>query len=60
MKQRKFDFRINLLIDTEFEEALDAARLPRRMSKTAYIRDVLVNDLIARGLLKTRSMGNAR
>lgn len=51
MTTKKLDFRVNLGVDPEFEKALDAARRSKRMTKTGYIRDTLVNDLIAKGFL---------
>jgi hypothetical protein len=42
---------VNLGIDPEFEEALDAARRSKRMTKTGYIRNTVVNDLIEKGFL---------
>ena len=34
MNIKKLDFRVNLGVDDEFEKALDAARMSRRMTKT--------------------------
>lgn len=53
MNTKKLDFRVNIGIDPEFEEALDAARRSKRMTKTGYIRNTVVNDLIEKGFLLT-------
>lgn len=51
MKFKKFDFRVNLGMDDELEKALDAARLSKRTTKTGYIRDMLLENLIKGGFL---------
>ena len=56
MNIKKLDFRVNLGIDKEFGQALDAARLSRRMTKTGYIRDTLLKDLINKGFMPANSM----
>jgi hypothetical protein len=60
MSTKKLDFRVNIGVDPEFKAAIDAARRSKRMTKTGYIRDTLVNDLIAKGFLKTKTAGDAR
>ncbi|XYD07082.1 hypothetical protein R1A27_18170 [Methylobacterium sp. NMS12] len=60
MNIKKLDFRVSLDVDPEFESALDAARKSKRMTKAGYVRDTLVNDLIAKGFLKPSVMGDAR
>ena len=56
MKIKKLDFRVNLAVDKDFDKAIDAARQLSRMTKTGYIRDTLLNDLIDKGFMPSKSM----
>ncbi|MGC5781762.1 hypothetical protein [Methylobacterium sp. NFXW15] len=46
---------MKLPFDGELRAALDAARKPRRMTITGYVREVVMRDLVAQGLLKGRA-----
>ena len=59
MNIKKLDLRINLGIDTDFNKALSAAVKSKRMTKTGYIRDTLLNDLVLKGFLPIKKATGA-
>lgn len=61
MNTKKLDFRVNLGVDKDFEQALDAARTSRRMTKTGFIRETLLSELRRTGFMpKATAKGAGR
>lgn len=60
MNIKKLDFRLNIGVDAELVQALDAARRPRRMTKTAFVRDALVGELTRTGFMSASKVEAAR
>lgn len=60
MKIKKLNLQVSFGIDPEFDAALNAATLSKRMTKTGYIRDTLLTDLVERGFMKPKTRGDAR
>lgn len=51
MNTKKLDFRVNLGIDHGLDQALEAARNSRRMTKTGFIREALLSELRRTGFM---------